>query len=117
MSCLSWNCRGLANPRAIRLLSDLVRDHRPSMLFLIETICDIEKVLEIKRKIGYDECFVVPRKGHSGGLALFWKQNIKVTISGSSDHHIDGIVQLANEEPYRWTGFYGFSNRSQRHQS
>ncbi|CAM8910773.1 unnamed protein product [Rhodiola kirilowii] len=37
MKLLSWNCRGVGGPRAVRSLCDVVRPHRPSILGLIET--------------------------------------------------------------------------------
>lgn len=51
MSCLSWNCRGVAFPWAIPTLSNIIRDKKPVFVFLIETICDVEKCDEIKKKL------------------------------------------------------------------
>lgn len=36
MSILSWNCRGLGNPRSVRDLHLLVKEKRPNLLFLME---------------------------------------------------------------------------------
>lgn len=47
MNCLSWNCRELGNPRTIRVLGDLIRDHRPNLVFLIETISFANKIEEL----------------------------------------------------------------------
>lgn len=67
MICLSWNCRGMVNPCAIRSLLDLIRDYRPDFIFLSETIFDTEQMLAIKNTIGYDGSCIVGRSGHSGG--------------------------------------------------
>ena len=47
-----------------------MRDHRPDIVFLMETICD-HKVMEVLRvKLGFDAKLVVEREGNSGGLCL-----------------------------------------------
>lgn len=63
MSCLSWNCRGLGKPRTVRVLGDLVRDHRRNFIFLIETIFFANKIEELRVKFGFDNCFAVDRVG------------------------------------------------------
>jgi exonuclease III len=37
MKLLSWNCRGLARPAAVRTLRRLIKDHSPDILFISET--------------------------------------------------------------------------------
>ena len=37
MNCHSWNCRGLGQSWAVLELTDLVKKHTPSILFLTET--------------------------------------------------------------------------------
>lgn len=73
MSHISWNCRGLGNPRTVHALSDLIRDHRPIFLFLIETISFSNKIEELRVKFGFDYSFSVDKIGRSGGLAVLWK--------------------------------------------
>lgn len=72
MSVLSWNCRGLGHPRTVQVLLDLARCKKPSIIFLIETLCNKSKLDSIKLKLGFDGLFVVDRVGRSGGLGLFW---------------------------------------------
>lgn len=38
MSCLSWNCHGIAKPRTVRFLKEIVKQPRPSLIFLSETL-------------------------------------------------------------------------------
>lgn len=71
----------------------------------------------LKNKLGYDGLFVVPRRGHSGGLALLWGHNVNVRVISSSEHHIDYEVKLDNDCPYRLTKFYGYANQAQRYRS
>jgi exonuclease III len=37
MKLLSWNCRGLGKPDAVRALRQLTKAHHPDIVFLIET--------------------------------------------------------------------------------
>uniref|UniRef100_A0A2N9GM00 RNase H type-1 domain-containing protein n=1 Tax=Fagus sylvatica TaxID=28930 RepID=A0A2N9GM00_FAGSY len=72
MSCLAWNCRGLGNPQTVHELSIMVRKKDPLVLFLSETKLD-ENQLEVLRCYWkFVGKFVVPSRGLSGGLVLFW---------------------------------------------
>lgn len=37
MDILSWNCRGIDNPTAVKALRDLVLQNQPQIVFLMET--------------------------------------------------------------------------------
>jgi hypothetical protein len=107
MSCLFWNCRGLGNPQTVHELTIMVKQTDPLALFLSETKLD-EKRLEILRCYwGFAGKFVVPSRGQSGGLALFWSREISVSISSYSHHHIDAVMEIGVEAAWRFTGFYG----------
>ncbi|XP_019172068.1 PREDICTED: uncharacterized protein LOC109167502 [Ipomoea nil] len=76
------------------------------------------KLHPIRNKLGYLGLFYVKNEGHSGGLALFWKDGTEVTIRSYSKHHIDAIVSLnAGDSIWRFTGFYGAPDRHERQQS
>lgn len=49
MSCLSWNCRGLGQKRAVENLQQIIREKRHKFIFLVETLCLSSKVDEIKK--------------------------------------------------------------------
>ena len=80
MKTLIWNARGLGGSRAFRVLYSLVQDHRPTIVFLMETICDHKAMEVIQIKLGFDAKLVVDREGNSGGLCLFWKSNNDVSL-------------------------------------
>lgn len=117
MSLLAWNCRGVGNPATVQVLVDLIHDKRPKIVFLIETLIDKNKFQPIKMKLGFNGLFTVDNRGHSGGLALLWKDDTEVTITGFSRNHIDATVSLEGANKWRFTGFYGHPKRSRRHQS
>jgi exonuclease III len=118
MILLSWNCRGLGNPRAIRDLCRLVRDKRPTFLFLMETKSSKSKMEFLRVKLGFDGLFVVDPVGRSGGLCLLWKEKDEVEIQNYTRRHINAIIKHSdNTSPWRFTGFYGHPNPAKRHES
>jgi len=70
MSLLSWNCRGLGQPRKVRDLHHMVKERRPTFVFLMETISSKQQMEGICKKIGFDRIFVIDPIGRSGGLAF-----------------------------------------------
>lgn len=54
MSTLSWNCRGLGNPRVVQFLMDMIIQKKPKIIFLCETLCRKEKVDRVRNLIGFE---------------------------------------------------------------
>ncbi|XP_074346246.1 uncharacterized protein LOC141685021 [Apium graveolens] len=117
MNCLSWNCRGLGNPRTVRVLGDLLKDRKPDILFLSETIYAANKIEDIRIRFGFVQCFSVDRVGRSGGLAIMWKNHVNCQIFGYSRNHIDVHMLDNNMVTWRLTYFYGYPERSKRRNS
>nr|DAD49162.1 TPA_asm: hypothetical protein HUJ06_019099 [Nelumbo nucifera] len=90
MICLSWNCRGLGNPRAVHALRELIHSYKPDVIFLIETLVHI----------GFVGAFAVDRDERGGGIAFLWKAPNMCSLS---NNHINA--------------FYGYPNRSHRRES
>ena len=108
MCCISWNCHGLGNPRTIRVLHFLVKTKCPHVLFLMETKQDAVMVDGIRRKLGYQIFFTIPKVGIGGGLALLWDDTIDLVVKSFSNNHVDVIIQGdVSVGPWRFTSFYG----------
>lgn len=114
MNCLSWNCRGLGKPRTVRVLGELLKDRKPDFLFLSETIITASRIVFLRVKFGFAQCFSVYKIGRSGGLAVFWKAHVKCQIEGYSHNHIDVYFLEGNVAAWRLTCYYGFPERSRR---
>ncbi|CAM8908580.1 unnamed protein product [Rhodiola kirilowii] len=104
MTILSWNLRGMGNPRTIRELRSLIRATNPQVIGLIETKADKKKMERIRVLLGFFGCFVVPAKGASGGLALLWRREVDVSIVSFSFYHIDFL--FSDRIISRFTLFY-----------
>lgn len=50
----------------------MVKEKKPNILFLMETISRKQHLEWLRVKLGFDGLFVVDPIGRSGGLALFW---------------------------------------------
>ena len=70
MKILSWNCRGLSRPAAVRSLRALIHDHAPDVLFLFETKISLSQVSATLNRLGFFLISQVASCGSSGGLAL-----------------------------------------------
>ncbi|KAF5445314.1 hypothetical protein F2P56_034374 [Juglans regia] len=108
MICLSWNCRRLGNPRTVRELHRLVKSKFPSLIFLMETKCNRNKIELVKKSLNMANSFVVDSKGASGGLAFIWNDSVNVNLLSYSQNHISLSVNT-NMVNQTWTltGFYG----------
>ncbi|KAL7111975.1 hypothetical protein ACP275_05G123500 [Erythranthe tilingii] len=117
MSCLIWNCQGSGVPLTIHVLGEILRKFHPDLVFLSETKTSAQRIEHFKRKWNLFG-MAVDSIGQSGGLALLWKKDMNVDLLSFSPNHIDVEVQAKEKEAkWRFTGFYGFADQSQRHKS
>jgi hypothetical protein len=93
MVALSWNCRGLGNPRTVRSLCRLVKDKKPTLVFLMETKVTRQRVNFLPSRIGLDNMFIVDCRGKSGGFILLWKSTAVVEIQNFSSNHINAVIK------------------------
>ncbi|CAN6700215.1 unnamed protein product [Malus baccata var. baccata] len=103
-----WNCRGLGSDTVVRALHGLIRNRRPSMIFLAETKMKDHKINGVRRRMGFFNGFNVTPVGRAGGLSLWWDDTLDVEILFSSKHIIDARVM--EKGAHRWvrvTGVYG----------
>jgi hypothetical protein len=80
MSCLSYNYRRLARDATVRELRDLAKLFKPSVFCVLENQLHKSRVECLARQLGYDHSFAVSSSGRSGGLAMFWNNEIKLEI-------------------------------------
>jgi exonuclease III len=80
MKLISWNCRGLGNPGAVRDLQQMVKEKKPTLLFLMETKSRQRTMEGLRVKLGFAGFFIVDPVGRSGGLALLWSDENELRI-------------------------------------
>ena len=100
MSALCWNCRGAGKAAAVRELRELARKFAPTLLCIVETQIKGTRVEALASTLGYDDGRAIDSQGRSGGISLFWNNNITVTVLGSSLYHIDCSIGEAGHDPW-----------------
>lgn len=70
-----------------------MRLHSPSMIFLSETKNRERTVKRVQRQLNMEHAITVEPLGLSGGLALFWSEDIQVCQSYSSPFYIAALIQ------------------------
>ncbi|XP_074328042.1 uncharacterized protein LOC141665954 [Apium graveolens] len=117
MSLLAWNCRGLGKPRTIQFLKHITQQKRPSIIFLSETLAREKKVAEVCKTLNFAGFISIEVQGHSGGLALLWKNEGGCTVIEATRNYIDFEVENEGVGRWRYTGFYGCPERQRRRES
>jgi hypothetical protein len=74
----------------------MVKEKKPSFLFLMETISKRKKLDWLRVRLGFEGMFVVDPVGRSGGLALFWKEG---TGLGNSE-----LLSATHQCRHQWNG-------------
>ena len=92
MNVLVWNCRGLGNPCTETKLVDIVQAKDPSVVFIAETWVGEARLKIVLQRIKFENMVFVPRTSRGGGLVLFWRLSVEVSIEGSGKNFIDAIM-------------------------
>eukprot|EP00253_Pinus_taeda_P036400 PITA_36400 len=92
MILLSWNCRGLASKPKKLALKELISRYNPDILFLQETLgksLEVESALRISF-LGWT-FHALDAEGHSGGLAIGFREGRLQTYSLWGMAHVIGL--------------------------
>jgi exonuclease III len=103
-----WNSRGMGNGLAMRGLLEFQKKEDPDVLFLSETKMEQKRLEWWRWKLGMPNMMVKNCEGKSGGLVIFWKNEINLRVVGfMSEYHIDTEITEADGFKWRFTGIYG----------
>jgi hypothetical protein len=80
----------------------------------METQINKYRVENLRYTLGFDDSFAV-KSSRSGGLELFWKNNVILSIQKFSNYHIDTIITENTKQPWRISFIYGEPNRLLRY--
>ena len=115
MNILCWNCRGLGNPRAVRMLRHWSHVYSLDLLFVSETMISAFVAENLKTKLGFNCAIGVDSEGNSGGLCVFWKgEKVCFDLVSFCKHHICGNVTFASGLVWKFVGVYGWAEASQK---
>lgn len=56
----------------------------PAVVLLQETKLSSQKAAKLRWELGYGNMLSLPRRGRSGGLLMFWRSDMSVTLRSFS---------------------------------
>uniref|UniRef100_A0A803PSF4 Reverse transcriptase domain-containing protein n=1 Tax=Cannabis sativa TaxID=3483 RepID=A0A803PSF4_CANSA len=106
MSFCSWNARGLGSSRAFRHLSLLVKQHQPTLLFVMETKLPAGPGLSLKYKLHFDNVLEVPRQviGDFNDYLSLNDRNSTSSPPSHAMHHFHNFLHTRNMTPLPHSG-------------
>ena len=118
MNLLSWNCWGLGNLRTVNALKEVIKKEAPKIVFLMETKSNKEWMVMVRDKCEFKNGFFVDSNGANRGLALLWKEEIRLDVQTYLQTHIDALMEGETDAGWwHFTGFYGNLDTSKRSES
>lgn len=99
MNTINWNFQGMGSPWKIQFLQDVIRQQRPSFVFLCETLSSKKKMEWVRTRLKWQGMIVVEAQGRSGGLTLLWRDPDHVKLLSISQNHIDVEVHVDDIQP------------------
>ncbi|WOL06776.1 hypothetical protein Cni_G15510 [Canna indica] len=97
----------MGNPLTIRHLKNICSYYSPECIFLLEIKQDGKRFINLLRKCGYDDYFIVPSLGTAGGLIMAWKNHLGITIISSSSYYIQAhILHYDNLPSWQFIGLH-----------
>lgn len=103
--------------RAVPIIKDLIRDHKPDVLFLFETLVIAKKIDALRMRLGFDGGLGVDHVGRGGGVAVLWRNSTAFSIMSYSANFINLEMVDGERGNWRLTGFYGYPQSGRRRAS
>lgn len=110
MKFASWNINGLVSKRKQRLLSNIMKQVAPDVIFIQETKGSIQKIKEIHSKwLNSFEFIEVKAENTIGGIVTLWNpQKIGIIDVEASRDYLSVVMQpMGDKETYLVTNVYG----------
>jgi hypothetical protein len=94
MKLLSYNGRGFLKSTAVTALVNIQKRQGADVIFLMETHLDEWPAECLKKRLNMDHKEVVPSDSRKGGLLLFWKKEVILSLRYKTMNYIDVLLVL-----------------------
>lgn len=110
----------MGEPRTVRACKKLIIEKHPSLVLIIESKLKSREAENLKCKWGFNNGFWVDCMGEgrrrARGLGLLWNKEVDVKLLSFSHNHIDVQQnEVAENNLWRFTGFYGHSEENKKY--
>lgn len=111
-----WNVQGAGSQAFLTMIKELIRINKPNVLALVETHISGDTARRVCEKIGFPGHVRVDAQGFSGGIWLFWKDDIvSVNPMATNNQHITVEINKIGETPWLFSAIYASPESSVRH--
>lgn len=76
-------------------------------MFLSETKHDGKWLEWLRWRLGLINMVAKDSVGASGGLAVFWRKGVDLSVKSMSKYHIDMVIKEEYDFEWRFIGMYG----------
>uniref|UniRef100_K4DF42 Uncharacterized protein n=1 Tax=Solanum lycopersicum TaxID=4081 RepID=K4DF42_SOLLC len=91
-SFMVWNTVGVNNDNFKRNFKELIHNHNPCFVALLETKMDDH--FNLKNEFNFDDYLEVPAQGRAGGMVLMWLTNmVNVALKRMDDQELHATIQ------------------------
>lgn len=114
MRTLSWNYQGLGIDSTVRCLKEIHRKYLLDIICLSETKQQDDYVRDVGTQLGFLNHVIVPPVGIGGGLVIYFKQHVQLSVISQSPNLIDCNF-ICNENQFYFYFVYGHYIPAYRH--
>ena len=95
MKILIWNCKGALNPEFKRRACELVANHRPSIMVIMETRVGGERAEKIIEGLPFDGFIITDTIGYASGLWILWnKEGVEISLLANTEQEIHASLKV-----------------------
>ena len=95
MNIIIWNCRDALKPSFKKRVNELVQNHNPAILVVMETRVGGDKAKEITDLLLFDGAIHTNIIGYAGGLWVLWNADrVDIALLSSTEQEIHAEVKV-----------------------
>ncbi|KAI8017739.1 hypothetical protein LOK49_LG04G00158 [Camellia lanceoleosa] len=112
---LVWNCRGAGNSAFKHNMRELINNHKPEILILMETKVPFSSMGNFFNNMGFTAATIVDPTGRAGGIWLLWDTaHVSIRASNVTNQVIQATIHKEDYEEWILSAVYASPNPFQR---